>query len=73
MFKDKADCGILEQGNELEVKNLREQTKSCRTVIHNMTRNIDITVKLELSDKEVMMILAEVKPTYVRDKTRHRR
>lgn len=41
----------------MEVKNLGEQTKSSRTVIHNMTRNIDITAKLELSDREVMMIL----------------
>lgn len=73
LFENKADYDKIEQGDELEVENLREQVKSRRVILHNKTQNLDIPAKLELSDREVTIILAGGKLTYVRDKIRAQR
>ena len=44
------------------------QAKGRHIVIRNKTRNADITARLELSDREIMIILAGGKLTYIRSK-----
>lgn len=70
LFENREDYDKIEQGDALEVVNLREQVKNRRIVILNKTRNMEIPGKLELSDRELTIILAGGKLTYVRDKIR---
>jgi aconitate hydratase len=73
LFENLSDYEKISQGDVFEVKNLREQVKSRRIVFHDATCNLEIPVVLELSDREVTIILAGGKLSYVRDKQRGKR
>jgi aconitate hydratase len=73
LFENLSDYEKISQGDIFEVKNLREQVKSRRIALHDATCNLDIPVVLELSDREVTIILAGGKLSYVRDKQRSKR
>ena len=69
-FEDKSDYDKIVQGDVLELKDLPEQLAARRIVVRNKTQAVDIPVVLELSDREITIILAGGKLTYVRDKNK---
>jgi aconitate hydratase len=70
LFEDKSDYDKIAQGDVLELNGLPEQLAARRVIVRNKTRSVDISAVLELSDREVTIILAGGKLTYVRDKTK---
>ena len=70
LFEDKLDYDKIAQGDVLELNDLQEQLNARRIVLRNKTRGVCIPAVLELSDREVVIIMAGGKLTYVRDKKR---
>jgi aconitate hydratase len=70
LFENKSDYEKISQGDILELNNLVEQLGTRRIIIHNKTKGADISTSVELSDREVTIILAGGKLTCVRDKRR---
>lgn len=68
LFEDRADYGRIDQGDILEMDELRSQIEARRVVIRNVTKKLAIPAILELSDREATILLAGGKLTYVRDK-----
>lgn len=57
VFEDANDYDFIDQGDELNVKNLFQQMKDKKINIKNLTKNRCFNVKLELSDYEVDILL----------------
>ncbi|HHV98246.1 MAG TPA: aconitate hydratase [Clostridiaceae bacterium] len=58
-FADEADYDRIDAGDELVLENAREQVKNgSELVLKNKTKNIDIKVKMSLSQRQVEIILA---------------
>ena len=70
LFENKSDYDKITQGDELELSDLPAQLGARRVVFRNKTRGADIPAFLELSDREITIILAGGKLTYVRDKNK---
>jgi aconitate hydratase len=59
MFVDENDFDIIEQSDELSMKDIIKAVKFEETfIIRNITKNYDFKVKLELSKREREIILA---------------
>lgn len=56
VFENPQDYGQVEQGDELEIKNLLEQMQTKRVEIYNATRQVTFSARLELSDSELEVI-----------------
>lgn len=57
LFEDGADYDRLEQTDELHIDNLREQIAARRVQITDKTKGFYFWVKLELTDKEIEVVL----------------
>lgn len=57
LFEDGADYERLEQTDELHIDNLREQIAAHRVQITDKTKGFSFWVKLELTDKEIEVVL----------------
>ena len=57
LFEDGADYDRLEQTDELHIDNLREQIAARRVQITDKTKGFSFWVKLELTDKEIEVVL----------------
>ena len=57
LFKDGADYDRLEQTDELHIDNLREQIAARRVQITDKTKGFSFWAKLELTDKEIEVVL----------------
>lgn len=57
LFEDGADYDRLEQTDELHIDNLREQIVAHRVQITDKTKGFSFWVKLELTDKEIEVVL----------------
>lgn len=57
LFEDRADYDRLEQTDELHIDNLREQIAARRVQITDKTKGFSFWVKLELTDKEIEVVL----------------
>jgi len=57
LFEDGADYDRLEQTDELHIDNLREQIAAHRVQITDKTKGFSFWVKLELTDKEIEVVL----------------
>jgi aconitate hydratase len=68
IFEDKSDHKGIEQGDVLLIENAQEQVKSRTVTIRNITKGTQIRTSLELSDRDLEMILAGGKLNYVRDR-----
>ena len=58
LFEDPAAYDRIEQGEELRIENLLDQIPTRRVVVRDVTKGFDFTVKLDLSDNEVEVVLA---------------
>jgi aconitate hydratase len=58
LFEDPAAYDRIEQGDELRIENLLDQIPTRRVVVRDITKGFDFTVKLDLSDNEVEVVLA---------------
>ncbi|MBR3069883.1 MAG: aconitate hydratase, partial [Lachnospiraceae bacterium] len=58
LFADPAAYDRIEQGDELRIENLLDQIPTRRVVVRDVTKGFDFTVKLDLSDNEVEVVLA---------------
>ena len=58
LFEDPAAYDRIEQGDELRIENLLDQIPTRRVVVRDVTKGFDFTVKLDLSDSEVEVVLA---------------
>ncbi len=58
LFEDPAAYDQIEQGDELRIENLLDQIPTRRVVVRDVTKGFDFTVKLDLSDNEVEVVLA---------------
>lgn len=67
-FSSESDYDALQQGDEWEVKDVRAAIqKSDTVVIHNITKNTDITFKHSLTPRQVAIILAGGLLNYIHD------
>jgi len=58
-FADEADYDRIDAGDELVLENAREQVmKGNEMILRNKTKNIDIKVKVSLSQRQIEIILA---------------
>lgn len=57
LFEDGADYDRLEQTDELHIDNLREQIAAHRVQITDKTKGFSFWAKLELTDKEIEVVL----------------
>lgn len=57
LFEDEADYDRLEQTDELHIDNLREQIAARRVQITDKTKGFSFWAKLELTDKEIEVVL----------------
>ena len=57
LFEDGADYDLLEQTDELHIDNLREQIAARRVQITDKTKGFSFWAKLELTDKEIEVVL----------------
>ena len=57
LFEDGTDYDRLEQTDELHIDNLREQIAAHRVQITDKTKGFSFWVKLELTDKEIEVVL----------------
>ncbi len=58
LFKDNADYDRLEMGDVLEINNFLDQIPSREVVVTDKTKGFDFTVRLELTDSEMEVVLA---------------
>ena len=58
LFEDPAAYDRIEQGDELRIENLLDQIPTRRVIVRDVTKGFDFTVKLDLSDNEVEVVLA---------------
>lgn len=57
LFENQEDFKNFEVGDELQILKLKEQLKSKRVVIQNLTKGVEFITKLDLSDAETEVIL----------------
>jgi aconitate hydratase len=70
-FKNAADYDAIEQGDVLELKNLRSISAEKRdVVVRNVTKGKDIPVEHSLTKRDVEMILAGSQINVVRDRAK---
>jgi len=68
-FKNPADYDAVEQGDVLELKNLRALSAENRNfIVRNVTKGKDIPVEHTLSERDVQMILAGSQINIIRDR-----
>ena len=58
LFEDPAAYDRIEQGDELRIENLLDQIPTRRVIVRDVTKGSDFTVKLDLSDNEIEVVLA---------------
>ncbi len=58
LFEDPAAYDRIEQGDELRIENLLDQIPTRRVIVRDVTKGFDFTVKLDLSDNEIEVVLA---------------
>ena len=66
LFEDPAAYDRIEQGDELRIENLLDQIPTRRVIVRDVTKGFDFTVKLDLSDNEIEVVLAGGQHRYLR-------
>ena len=56
IFDDPADYDRIDQGDELEIENLRDQLLTRTVEVRNLSKNLTFRTRLELSDGEIEVI-----------------
>jgi aconitate hydratase len=58
LFEDPAAYDSIDQGDELRIENLLDQIPTRRVTVKNVTKHFEFTVKLDLTDNEIEVVLA---------------
>ena len=58
LFEDPSAYDQIDQMDDLEINNLLDQIPTRRVVVKDVTKNFEFTVKLDLTDNEVEVVLA---------------
>jgi aconitate hydratase len=58
LFQKAKDCEQVSVGDKLSVANVREILNAGKGVLRNETRNVDIPVRVELTERQVGILLA---------------
>ena len=66
LFEDPAAYDGIDQGDELRIENLLDQIPTRRVTVKDVTKNYTFTVKLDLTDSEIEVVLAGGQLRYLR-------
>lgn len=66
LFLNPADYDRLEQGDELEMEQLLEQIPTRRVTVTDKTRGFTFSVRLDLSDNEIQVVLSGGQLSYLK-------
>ena len=66
LFEDPAAYDSIDQGDELRIENLLDQIPTRRVVVKDVTKHFEFTVKLDLTDNEIEVVLAGGQLRYLR-------
>jgi len=58
LFEDPAAYDSIDQGDELRIENLLDQIPTRRVTVKDVTKHFEFTVKLDLTDNEIEVVLA---------------
>lgn len=70
ILKDKEDYKTVEQGDFLKLKDLKGCVESRKVIVINETKGIEIETALNISDRQVKILLAGGQLNYVRNKNK---
>jgi aconitate hydratase len=68
LFENPADYDGISQGDELLIENAPGQIRSRRVTVQNRTRNTSFAARVDLTDREVELIVAGGQLRYVQQK-----
>ena len=66
LFEDPAAYDSIDQGDELRIENLLDQIPTRRVTVKDLTKDFVFTVKLDLTDSEIEVVLAGGQLRYLR-------
>ena len=66
LFEDPAAYDSIDQGDELRIENLLDQIPTRRVTVKDVTKHFAFTVKLDLADNEIEVVLAGGQLRYLR-------
>jgi aconitate hydratase len=66
-FSNKDDYDNISVNDELVMDNTIEQVKKGKIIVHNKTKNVDYVMDVDLSDKELKMIIAGGKINFIKN------
>ena len=66
LFEDPAAYDSIDQGDELRIENLLDQIPTRRVTVKDVTKHFAFTVKLDLTDNEIEVVLAGGQLRYLR-------
>jgi aconitase A len=66
LFEDPAAYDSIDQGDELRIENLLDQIPTRRVTVKDVTKHFAFTVKLDLTDSEIEVVLAGGQLRYLR-------
>ena len=66
LFEDSAAYDSIDQGDELRIENLLDQIPTRRVTVKDLTKDFGFTVKLDLTDSEIEVVLAGGQLRYLR-------
>ncbi|GKX31654.1 aconitate hydratase [Vallitalea longa] len=66
-FADINDYDTISLNDELKMENVIDQVKSGKIIVHNESKKLDYEMNIELSDKELKMILAGGKINFIKN------
>ena len=66
LFEDPAAYDSIDQGDELRIENLLDQIPTRRVTVKDVTKHFAFTVKLDLTDSEIKVVLAGGQLRYLR-------
>lgn len=66
LFEDPAAYDSIDQGDELRIENLLDQIPKRRVTVKDVTKHFAFTVKLDLTDNEIEVVLAGGQLRYLR-------
>lgn len=71
LFENPSDYTAIELGDELRMDQVAELIKTRRIVVKNITKGMEFAVTVDLTDREIMVIIAGGQLRYVADKNKN--
>lgn len=70
LFEDPADYDGISQLDELRIADIQDQIKTRRLTVENLTKGTSFPVKVDLTDREISVLIAGGQLRYVADKNK---